>query len=260
VYARRLATLARLNGFLPWLKPFAAFAEQRLGRYGYQASKAWRFAQLPVAERLSALQSYFSEQERWSMYQPDFAKPALREGTTARRLSRVVHHGIEDPVQQAISAEIGLRLHADYLRKVDVASSAHGLEVRVPYLDAGMLDLAAELPVDFKVAEDGETKVLSRRLARKYLPAGFSNRRKQGFSIPLDRWSGSKMRELFRVLLLDPGAKCRSLIQPRCIHEVWEAFDGRGSTPGLSRYQRCQRLFLLVSLELWLRRWSPSLP
>ena len=259
VYARRLATLARFNGLLPRLRPFAIFAQDHLGRHGYQAAKAWRFAQLPVAERLSALQSYFSEQQRRSMYQPDFAKPAS-EGSTAQRLNKLIPAGIEDPIQQIITADMGLRLHADYLRKVDVASSAHGLEVRVPYLDTEMLDLAAELPVNFKVAGNGQTKILSRRLAGKYLPAGFNSRKKQGFSIPLDRWSGPKMREFFRELLLDPRAKLTSIIQPQCVKQVWDTFDGGGPDPGLSRYQRYQQLFLVVSLELWLRRWSPDLP
>jgi asparagine synthase (glutamine-hydrolysing) len=55
-----------------------------------------------------------------------------------------------------------LRLHADYLRKVDSASSAHGLEVRVPYLDNDMLNLAGNLPVHLKIAANGETKMQCR--------------------------------------------------------------------------------------------------
>lgn len=260
VHARQLARLARFNGFLPLLNSFAGFAQDRLGRAGYQAGKAWRLAQLSAVERVTALQNYFPEEQRLFMYGPEFAECVQQSGTTAQKLSQLVPEWIEDPVQQMIAAEIRLRLHADYLRKVDVASSAHGLEVRVPYLDARMLDLAAELPAKFKVGRNGQTKVLSRRLAAKYLPAGFSRRKKQGFSIPLDRWSGPKMREFFRALLLDPGARCKAFLQPRCVQEVWEAFDGVGPVPGLSRYQRYQRLFLLVSLELWLQRWSPGLP
>lgn len=260
LHVRQIASLARLNGFLPWLKPFADFAQHRFGRYGYQAVKAWRFAQMPVAQRLSALQSYFPEEQRWSMYRPDFARLTARDGTTSDRLSRLIPSGIQDPIQQFITAEMALRLHADYLRKVDVASSAHGLEVRVPYLDAKMLDLAAELPVNFKISGNGQTKLLSRRLARKYLPPSVGRRKKQGFSIPLDRWSGPAMRAFFQELLLDPGARCRSFLQPPWIRAVWDAFENPASAPGLSRYQRYQQLFLLVSLELWLRRWSPSLP
>jgi asparagine synthase (glutamine-hydrolysing) len=259
LHARQIATLARLNGFLPRLKPLARIAREHGGRYGCQIAKAWQFAQMPSAERLSALQSYFQEEQRRTMYQPEFASLVERAGNTALRLSRYIPENVPDPVQQMITAEIALRLHADYLRKVDVASSAHGLEVRVPYLDAAMLDLAAELPVHLKIAPNGETKILFRRLARKYLPAGFGNRPKQGFSIPLDRWAGPIMREFFKDLLLDPRARAKSFLRPECIAQVWSAFIDPDRAPGLSRYQRYQQLFLLVSLELWLRRWSPSI-
>lgn len=255
--ARQLASLARC---LPLIEPVAGMLRRRrTGRSGYRISKALLFAHMPVPERLCAMQSYFLEDQRQSMYQPEFARLTAAAGATGDRLRPFVPDNVTDPVQQMIAAEMALRLHADYLRKVDVASSAHGLEVRVPYLDAAMLDLGAELPVRFKVGACGRTKILSRRLARKYLPAGISGRRKQGFSIPLDRWAGPGMRAFFKDLLLDPGARCKSFLRPASVTEVWNAFD----TPdlsGLSRYQRYQRLFLFVSLELWLRRWSPALP
>ncbi len=255
VNARRIASLARLNGFLPRLKPLANFAQHHLGSYGRRAAKAWRFAQMASAERVDALQSYFTEDQRRAMYHPDFA--ALVRGSTADRLRAAIPNNLDDPVQQMISAEMALRLHADYLRKVDVASSAHGLEVRVPFLDSAMLDLAAELPVRFKIAPNGETKILSRRLAQKYLPQDLGSRKKQGFSIPLDRWSGPKMRAFFKDLLLEPSARCRAIVRPESVEQSWKAFEN--PAPGLSRFQRYQQLFLLVSLELWLRRWSPSL-
>ena len=53
------------------------------------------------------------------------------------------------------TAEMRMRLHADYLRKVDVTSSAHGFEVRVPFLDNRMLEFAAAFP--------SNTSCLSRR-------------------------------------------------------------------------------------------------
>lgn len=254
--ARQLASLSRC---LPLITPVAGMLRRRNSRYGRRIAKAISFACMPVAQRMCAMQSYFLEDEKQSMYQPEFVRFASGGGATGDRLQRFVPDGVTDPIQQMIAAEMALRLHADYLRKVDVASSAHGLEVRVPYLDAAMLDLGAELPVRFKVAACGRTKVLSRRLARKYLPAGFSRRRKQGFSIPLDRWAGPGMRAFFKDLLLDPRARSKSFLRPAAVSEVWSAFDSPDLS-GLSRFQRYQRLFLLVSLELWLRRWSPSMP
>jgi asparagine synthase (glutamine-hydrolysing) len=258
VRAQRIAALARLNGILPLLQPIARFGEKNLGRFGVQAGKAWRFAQMPTAERICALQTFFTEDERDAMYQPEIRKMTVACGPTSERLVRFIPAVSNDSLEQLISAEMPLRLHSDYLRKIDVASSAHGLEVRVPFLDSRMLDLAAELPSRFKINAAGTTKLLSRRLAARYLPSGFSDRAKRGFSIPLDRWAGPRMNEFFEDLLLGPDQKISSLIQPHVIHRIWNGFRDPALPMALSRYQRYQRLFMIASLELWLRRWSPS--
>jgi asparagine synthase (glutamine-hydrolysing) len=260
-YARAqwLGALARLNGGLSLFGPIARFGEKNFGRYGAQAAKAWRFAQMPTAERICALHTFFTEEERDTLYQPEVRRLMAEYGRTSERLGKFILTESRDSIEQLISAEMGLRLHSDYLRKVDVASSAHGLEVRVPFLDSRMLDLGAELPSRFKITARGRTKILSRRLAAKYLPSGFSERTKRGFSIPLDRWAGPRMNEFFEDLLLGPDRRISALIRPEAIHRIWDGFRNPALSTGLSRFQRYQRLFMIVSLELWLRRWSPSL-
>jgi asparagine synthase (glutamine-hydrolysing) len=208
---------------------------------------------------MCALQTFFTEEERDAMYQPEIRNMIAAYGPTSERLRRFVPTESNDSLEQLISAEMGLRLQSDYLRKVDVASSAHGLEVRVPFLDFRMLNLAAELPSKFKISALGTTKLLSRQLAARYLPSGFSRRAKRGFSIPLDRWAGPKMNEFFEDLLMGPDVRVSRLIHPNVIHHIWNGFRNPASSHGVSRYQRYQRLFMIVSLELWLRRWSPSL-
>jgi len=259
VYARRLARLAWFRRVGPALNPILQCAGQRLGRRGFQVAKAWRLAQLPRAEMLCALNAYFSEEERLALYRPEFARVALAHGPTSARFARFIPQDLHDPVQQLMSAEIQLRLHADYLRKVDIASSAHGLEVRVPYLDNDMLNLAGALPVRFKIAANGETKMLSRRLARQLLPPDIAAKPKQGFGLPLDRWMNAQMREFLRELLLSPQARLAAWFRPEMVEGIWQAFVDARTAGGLSRYQRYQRIFLLASLELWLRRWEPEL-
>jgi asparagine synthase (glutamine-hydrolysing) len=175
-YARAqwIATLARLNGALPLFRPIARLGERSLGRYG-QAAKAWRFAQMSAVERMCALQTFFTEEERDAMYQPEIRHMIAPYGPTSERLRRFVPTESNDSLEQLISTEMGLRLHSDYLRKVDVASSAHGLEVRVPFLDFRMLNLAAELPSKFKISARGTSCAALRILVA--LPA---NRPPQG--------------------------------------------------------------------------------
>jgi len=259
LYAQRLAFLARLRSARLLLNPISDFVK-RLGRRGHQAAKAWHFSQMSRDEMLCALHTYFAEEERLGMYQSDFAQLALSSGPTSARFASFVPTDVTDPIQQLVTAEIRLRLHADYLRKVDIASSAHGLEVRVPYLDNAMLDLAAALPARLKIAANGETKILSRRLARRLLPFEIAMKSKQGFGLPLDRWMGQHMREFLRELLLDPQARINSWFKCDVVEQIWRVFEDERIAGGLSRYQRYQRVFLLASLELWLRQWEPRLP
>jgi asparagine synthase (glutamine-hydrolysing) len=259
LYARRLAFLSRFPRALSLLGSAFPFVEQRMGRQGHRAVKAARFAQMSRAEMLCALHMSFSEDERRTMYTPEFAGLALSQGPTSVRFAPFIPDGLTDPIQQLIAAEMRLRLHADYLRKVDIASSAHGLEVRVPFLDNDMLDLASELPVDFKIAADGQTKTIGRRLVSRLLPPQIAFRRKQGFDPPLDRWMGPNMRQFLRDLLLGSSATIADWFDRKALAGVWSAFEDNQTGGGLSRYQRYQRVFLLASLELWLRRWKPAL-
>jgi asparagine synthase (glutamine-hydrolysing) len=262
VTAARLAAAARLSAGGTFLDPVAKVVAQAFGNTGRKVEKGWLLARQPRAEMLLALHTYFTECERQELYQPDFAALALSSGYTAERFRQLLPDDVSDPLQQLLAAEFRLRLHADYLRKVDVTSSAHGLEVRVPYLDNALLDLAAQLPNRYKMNRRGETKIISRHLARKHLPRFVAERRKQGFSVPLDVWIGPNMTSFVHDTLLSPEGRVGSYLRPDVVRRVWDAFRSPRTAPAagtLSRFQRYQRLFLLMSLELWLRKHDVSL-
>jgi asparagine synthase (glutamine-hydrolysing) len=263
LFARRLAKISRFRSVLPFVMPALAVAKHGMGRQAHRFAKAGRLAQMERVEMLCALYASFSEEERVEMYLPEFSRKALLRGPTADRFQPFVPQGVSDPMQQMIAAEMRLRLHAAYLRKVDIASSAHGLEVRVPYLDNEMLELASRLPARLKVASDGETKTISRRLVAELLPGSIAAEPKKGFDLPFDRWLGNETRAFIRDLILDGQAGVSDWFDRRALEEVWSSFEGNGNrqtgNSGLTRDQRSQRVFLLASLELWLRRWKPSL-
>lgn len=259
VRARQLATLATLRPVSSVITPLMDAASRWTGRRGHQVAKAWAYAQMPRQEMLWALPSYFSEEERHAFYQPEFARLASAEGATAIRFSELALSDEDDPVKQLIAAEFRLRLHADYLRKVDIASSAHGLEVRVPFLDNELLELSMSLPTRYRVDSRGRTKLIARKLARELLPREVTRRRKTGFSVPLDHWVGPVLRCRLEELLLDPRARINELIRPDATAAIWRSFASPTASERLSRFQRYQRAFLLIALELWLQEWAPTL-
>jgi asparagine synthase (glutamine-hydrolysing) len=257
--ARQLAALSHLRVAAPVVTPLVELGSRRLGWRGHQVSKAWDYAQLPRIAMLHALPAYFSEAERLGMYREPFADLALSAGPTVTRFARFVPTDEPDPVKQLIAADFQLRLHADYLRKVDVASSAHGLEVRVPYLDNALLEMAMVLPTRYRISNTGTTKLLARRLASELLPRSVAAAGKKGFSIPLDRWVRPRLQRFLHDLLLDPRARLHTWLSRDAVRGVWNDFANPRPGIGLSRFQRYQRAFLLISLELWLRRWDPVL-
>jgi asparagine synthase (glutamine-hydrolysing) len=87
----------------------------------------------------------------------------------------------------ALQVFTDLYLQDDILAKVDRASMQHSLEVRAPFLDIEVADLARHLPIDFKL-RGGTTKWLLREAARGLLPEQVIRRPKQGFAVPIGRW------------------------------------------------------------------------
>lgn len=75
----------------------------------------------------------------------------------------------------------------DILYKMDMASMAHGLEVRTPFLDHQLVEMAMSIPADVH-QQNGETKTLLKRLTQKYFTEEIAAQPKQGFSAPIQTW------------------------------------------------------------------------
>lgn len=85
-------------------------------------------------------------------------------------------------------------LPEDILVKVDRASMAHSLEVRVPYLAKPMLDFAQQLDMPLLLNQN-KGKWLLRKLLYKYVPQALIERPKQGFGVPMKIWLKGAIRE-----------------------------------------------------------------
>lgn len=94
-----------------------------------------------------------------------------------------------DPLEQFAMCDLQLNLPGAMLTKVDRASMAHSLEVRVPMLSQAMVDLALSMPAKVKL-RGGVGKYPVRAAIAPWLPAGILDRRKQGFQMPLAEWFG----------------------------------------------------------------------
>ena len=93
----------------------------------------------------------------------------------------------KDDVTKMQYLDINMWLMGDILLKADKTSMANSLELRVPFLDKNVMDLAATLPLDCRV-NNITTKVALRRAAEKTLPRVTAQKDKLGFPVPIREW------------------------------------------------------------------------
>ncbi|MGH2351513.1 MAG: asparagine synthase (glutamine-hydrolyzing) [Chloroflexota bacterium] len=98
-------------------------------------------------------------------------------------------------VQRFMYFDVRTWLPNDILVKVDRTSMAHSLEVRAPFLDHKLVELAFRLPPGWQLRRL-ETKHILKRAMRGILPTAILGRRKRGFSAPVAAWMTGSLREL----------------------------------------------------------------
>jgi asparagine synthase (glutamine-hydrolysing) len=98
-------------------------------------------------------------------------------------------------------ADMKLVLPDDMLKKVDLMSMAHGLEMRVPFLDHELVHFVFTLPVRSKITGDMRKRIL-RDAFRDTLPPELYRRPKHGFEVPLLKWFRTGLRSLIENDLL----------------------------------------------------------
>lgn len=109
-----------------------------------------------------------------------------------------------EPTSWGQAADLSYYLPGDMLMKVDRMSMAHGLEVRVPFLDLKFIDYVSGLDPSLRLPSGKTTKALLREMASSYgLPASITKRKKTGFNVPLAHRLRTDYRSVMTSLLMD---------------------------------------------------------
>ena len=206
-------------------------------------------------DRYLGFVSAFDEAGRAALYSDALIAAIAEAGATdpAGFLERALDTASRrDPVTRTMVADLLTYLPCDLLVKVDLASMAHGLECRGPFLDHRVVELAMAMPIRRKLRlRGGRSKVVLKQAFAEFLPPTIRNRPKMGFGVPLDRWFRGELRSELRAVLLDPVSLGRGLFQPDAVTTlVDEHVEGRRD--------HSQRLWTLLMLELWFRNHIDS--
>ncbi|MBW5802254.1 asparagine synthase (glutamine-hydrolyzing) [Coxiella endosymbiont of Ornithodoros amblus] len=135
----------------------------------------------------------------------------------------------------------------DILTKVDRASMAVSLEVRIPFLDYRLVEYIWSLPMRFKL-QQGETKWLLRRVLGKYVSEKLFTRPKMGFGMPIDHWLRGQLREWAEDLLSISKLEKDGLLNSSLFRQRWKEH-----LSGKRNWQ--YSLWSVLMFQLWRERW-----
>ncbi|MCW2612211.1 MAG: hypothetical protein JWM15_3457, partial [Cryptosporangiaceae bacterium] len=156
----------------------------------------------PIEERYYGNARMFTEAEKSRLmrsYDPSVAYTDV----TAAHYRDSAHL---DDVTRMQYIDLFTWLRGDILVKADRMSMAHSLELRVPFLDTGVFEVAATIPQELKVTSDGVRKYALRRALAEVVPPHIVNRPKLGFPVPTRVWLKSVMYDWARDIIGSSGA------------------------------------------------------
>lgn len=179
--------------------------------------------------------------------------PALKrelQGYSAADLLRhyMTRSGSEHPLSQVQYADLKTYLPGDILTKVDRASMANSIEVRVPLLDHTLVEWAARLPPMLKLV-GGEGKYVFKKALEPFVSRDILYRPKQGFAVPLAEWFRGPLRQRVAAALLGPRLAGTGLFNMRYVEELVTrhqsgAFDYSAALWSLSMFDAFLRTYV----------------
>ncbi|WP_306119411.1 MULTISPECIES: N-acetylglutaminylglutamine amidotransferase [unclassified Roseitalea] len=149
------------------------------------------------------------------------------------------------PVDRALRLDSHVMLVDDPVKRVDNMTMAWGLEARVPFLDHELVELAASIPPQFKLAHEG--KGVLKEAARLVVPSEVIDRKKGYFPVPQLKYIQGPFLDMVRDALTSQAARERGLFRQSYLDALFES-PAEHITP-----LRGSELWQVALLEMWLQ-------
>jgi len=234
----------------PRLRALAQLARPLVERLPSSSSKAstldHKAKRFVRGARLSALERHYAWKE---VFSPEGRTDVLREDRRGELdpldvlRSRYDESEGCDELSRIMDLDLGTFLVDDMLVKTDRASMANSLEVRVPFLDPVVSELALALPSRLKVRPFA-TKRLVRRAVSRLLPKEVVEGKKQGFSMPIARWLRGELEPVARDVLSSDRIRRQGFFNPEAVTTMMH-----GHASGRVDFSR--QLWALLVFSLW---------
>lgn len=206
--------------------------------------------ELPAAQRYGAWVGYARASERDRLL-----SPRMREQLEERERVDPVAEAFERPlraglVERGAYADLHGFLPENVLRGSDRMSMAHGLELRVPFCDHRLVELAMQIPGGHRVGWLSSKRVL-RKVMRGRLPGRVLRRRKLGFNAPLGVWMRRELDRLVERWLSPRVVQGRGVLATVEVERLVGEHRAGRRDHGL-------RLWSLIVLEQWMQLYVDS--
>jgi asparagine synthase (glutamine-hydrolysing) len=218
-------------------------ASRNGGLWGDRLKRFVQGTELDFAERYQRYIAAYDDAEKAELFSGDLVHELEKLGLKSTPLAIQKAHGHLDPLDQMLFTDMHTYLPNDELRKTDRLSMWHSLEVRVPFLDHKLVEFVATIPARYKLKGWQKKHILIRSLART-LPKSILERRKQGFSLPLNSWLRGPLRDLMHTSLSEPALQNVGLFDPQIVTRLVKEHD-----QGYRNHET--KIWVLLSFMLW---------
>jgi asparagine synthase (glutamine-hydrolysing) len=200
-----------------------------------------------ASKKGTSLHPYFLARALFTPEQRDSLLTSVDPGALGRAnapLNEDLRHaGVLDPINRVSYLEARCYMLNTLLRDSDVMSMAHGLELRVPLIDHQLADKLLALPGAWKLDSEVPKPLLVGALEGK-LPNEIVHRKKQGFTLPFERWLRENLRAEMEGALPKIGqGPLGSLLNYDAVAQVWDDF--------MNQRTSWSRIWSLYVLEQW---------
>jgi asparagine synthase (glutamine-hydrolysing) len=247
-----------------WLRRLLPTAVQRVTREVVE--------RLPVSPRYGSVEFLLKQFVRGLPYDPEVRTQLLLGGLTPPEQRRLLSPGVRraldafnpytelsrtiadtslrDPVERMVYQHARFYLADQTLVATDRATMAASLEVRAPFLDPALVELACRIPTRFKV-RGWTTKYILKRAVADLLPATIVSRRKQGLGVPIAVWLRGPLRGVLQEWLAPARVARRGLFEPTEVTRLV-----REHVTGRQNHRKI--LWALLMVDAWCERYLPN--
>lgn len=146
------------------------------------------------------------------------------------------NHHSRDVINTISTLELSGYMTNTLLRDTDAMSMAHSLEVRVPFVDAKVVDYVLSLPGEWKLrAQNSTPKPLLAEALADLLPRDFVARPKMGFTLPFEKWLQQNLRAEVSSVLNDSQRVSPAGLNAQEVQKIWRNFLQKPRAVGWSR-------------------------